>query len=340
MKKYDIIGDIHGYGKELKSLLDKLGYKKDANGTYVPPEPDRMAVFTGDYIDRGRENFEVIDIVRNMVDAGHARAIMGNHDLNAGLFHTLHPETQKPLRKRDEKNVRQHQAYLDEHHNDLEQGEKNIAWLKSLPVCLELDGLRFVHAMWDAPSLDCLRKAGIMLDDNTIAPDRWPDMQWQPQKPEQTPEFKAIELLTKGFEIQLPLGVSFLDGDGHKRKKARLKWWANPDKPDLMFHEVVLDVPPESIPDMRASDEIKNEIRRLQQLEGNTVFFGHYWQRGEHPTVETNSAICIDQSVAKDGHLAAATVTVEDGHMQDMVFTSVKSRPPFVPPPAKAVNAL
>ena len=89
--KYDIIGDIHGHGVELKSLLEKLGYKRDENGVYAHPEANRMAVFAGDYIDRGGENFEVIDIVRDMVNAGRAHAIMGNHELNASLFHTLHP---------------------------------------------------------------------------------------------------------------------------------------------------------------------------------------------------------------------------------------------------------
>ena len=323
MIKCDIIGDIHGYADELKSLLTKLGYARDDNGVYVHPEPGRKVIFTGDYIDRGRENFEVIDIVRNMVQAGHAHAIMGNHDLNAGLFHALHPETQAPLRKHDSKNTGQHQTFLDECAMNPGLGEKNIAWLKSLPVCLELEGLRFVHALWDPSSLDYLRKSSILTPDNTIHPDRWHELAVK-----HTPGCDAVELLTKGFEIKLPMGVKFEDPDGNKRNKARLKWWANPDKPDLMLHEVILDVPPDKIPTLKASDEVKAEMRRLQQLEGNTVFFGHYWQRGEFPTIETKNAICIDQSVAKDGHLAAATVTVDDGVIQSMDFTSVKSRPP------------
>jgi len=331
MKKYDIIGDIHGYAEELKALLIELGYTCNANGVYVPPEQDRQdrqAVFTGDYIDRGKENFEVIDIVRNMVQAGHAKAIMGNHDLNASLYHTPHPVTSKPLRKHNDKNTHQHQTFLDELDLKPEKGIKNIEWLKSLPVCLEIGGLRFVHALWDTPSLNCLRKSGILRNDNTVDPDRWHDLEWQPRAPEQTQEFKAIELLTKGFEIKLPLGITFKDADGNIRKKARLKWWVNLEKPDLMLHEVVLDVPPNVIPNIPASDEIKEQIRKLQEMEGDMVFFGHYWQKGEFPTVENKKFLCIDQSVAKDGHLAAATVTIDNGVIQDMSFTSVKSRPP------------
>ncbi len=40
-------------------------------------------MFVGDYIDRGPAQVETIEIVRRMVDKGTARAIMGNHALNA-----------------------------------------------------------------------------------------------------------------------------------------------------------------------------------------------------------------------------------------------------------------
>jgi len=89
MTTYDVIGDIHGHADELKELLGKLGYKKNAQGVYEPPEgQDRKAVFIGDFIDRGPNNFAVIDIVSKMVEAGRAHAIMGNHDLNFILYTT------------------------------------------------------------------------------------------------------------------------------------------------------------------------------------------------------------------------------------------------------------
>ena len=31
---YDIIGDIHGYAKELEQLMEKLGYEKEEKGYY------------------------------------------------------------------------------------------------------------------------------------------------------------------------------------------------------------------------------------------------------------------------------------------------------------------
>src|SRR5690606_22837321 len=45
--------------------------------------PERIAVFLGDIIDRGPLIREALHIVRDMVVAGHAVCIMGNHEFNA-----------------------------------------------------------------------------------------------------------------------------------------------------------------------------------------------------------------------------------------------------------------
>ena len=52
MDYYNIIGDIHGYASKVKLLLDKLGYV-ERNGCYQ--HESRIAIFVGDYIDRGPE---------------------------------------------------------------------------------------------------------------------------------------------------------------------------------------------------------------------------------------------------------------------------------------------
>ena len=77
---YDIIGDIHGHAEALKALLEDLGYGLKGS---VWGHPDRQAIFLGDFIDRGPRQVEAVDIVRRMVDAGNAQAVMGNHELNA-----------------------------------------------------------------------------------------------------------------------------------------------------------------------------------------------------------------------------------------------------------------
>ena len=77
---YDVIGDIHGHADALEALLGHLGYRQNG-GAWRHPE--RQALFVGDFIDRGPQQRESVDLVRRMVDAGSAQAIMGNHEFNA-----------------------------------------------------------------------------------------------------------------------------------------------------------------------------------------------------------------------------------------------------------------
>jgi protein phosphatase len=77
---FDIIGDIHGCYDELLQLLDKLGYTKNASGIFQH-STGRQAVFVGDLVDRGPKIPEVVRLVKEMVEAGHAFCVPGNHDI-------------------------------------------------------------------------------------------------------------------------------------------------------------------------------------------------------------------------------------------------------------------
>ena len=103
---HDLIGDIHGHADALQRLLRQLGYSRH-KGVYKHSE--RQAIFLGDFVDRGPQIRETLELVRPMVDAGSALAVMGNHELNALAFHTRDPD--KPgchLRPHNEKNSNQH----------------------------------------------------------------------------------------------------------------------------------------------------------------------------------------------------------------------------------------
>ena len=83
---FDIIGDVHGCFDELKSLLEKLGYRISESGDYesfgfqVSHPGGRRAILLGDLIDRGPNITGVLKLVMGMVKAGNALSVPGNHE--------------------------------------------------------------------------------------------------------------------------------------------------------------------------------------------------------------------------------------------------------------------
>ncbi|PSB32127.1 polynucleotide kinase-phosphatase [Chlorogloea sp. CCALA 695] len=77
---FDIIGDIHGCCDELEALLQKLGYEISPEQNYFHPQ-GRKALFLGDLVDRGNRILDTLALVQNMVVAGTALCVPGNHDM-------------------------------------------------------------------------------------------------------------------------------------------------------------------------------------------------------------------------------------------------------------------
>ncbi|MBX3172505.1 MAG: polynucleotide kinase-phosphatase [Candidatus Eremiobacteraeota bacterium] len=65
---FDIIGDIHGCLPELEALLERLG-------------TERKLIFLGDLVDRGPDSPGVLRRVMELVGAGRALCLPGNHDM-------------------------------------------------------------------------------------------------------------------------------------------------------------------------------------------------------------------------------------------------------------------
>lgn len=86
---FDIIGDIHGCCDELEALLQQLGYEITAqspsesfwSGSVYSHPQRRKAIFLGDLVDRGPRILDTLKLVRNMVEAGTALCVPGNHDI-------------------------------------------------------------------------------------------------------------------------------------------------------------------------------------------------------------------------------------------------------------------
>lgn len=80
---FDVIGDVHGCGRELELLLTELGYDvaHDEQGRAVGAHHDeRRAVFVGDLVDRGPDTPGVLRLVMGMVAARDAFCVCGNHE--------------------------------------------------------------------------------------------------------------------------------------------------------------------------------------------------------------------------------------------------------------------
>lgn len=302
---YDVIGDIHGQADKLEALLQHMGYRlRDG----VWRHPSRTAVFVGDFIDRGPQQLRTVRIARGMVESGAALAVMGNHELNAIAWHTpdpLHPG--EYLRRHysvrwGHKNRIQHQRFLDEVADDPALHAELIAWFRTLPLWLELPGIRVAHACWHQGLMDWLKATGYV-DENRLLLAAIPEATREPDDDAvtDTPEpslFRAAEILTKGLEIPLPDGVSYKDKDGIARHRVRIRWWdkdaTSCRRAALMQEQLRSQLPDTPIPAYARIDD--DDLR--------PVFFGHYWMTGE-PRVLAPHAACVDYSAGNGGPLVA-----------------------------------
>ena len=163
---YDIIGDIHGHATELETLLKRLGYREEA-GRFRHPG-GRKVVFLGDYIDRGPEIRRVLQIVRGMIDAGEARGILGNHEVNALRYHRKGPDGEW-LRPHGETKIAQHRPTLDQIADPCPaEWREYLNWFAGLPLWLEIDGFRVIHAAWFDDDVGRLRGHGPLTGDELL----------------------------------------------------------------------------------------------------------------------------------------------------------------------------
>jgi len=298
---YDIVGDIHGHADPLRRLLDKLGYV-EIEGAFR--HPARMMIFVGDFVDRGPEQREVLRIARSMCEAGSASAVLGNHEFNA-IGWAAQNEEGEFLREHSTKNEHQHAEFLRQLGPESSENEDAIRWFRSLPVWLELPGLRVVHACWHEPSRAALTP---FLDERGCSTQTGLRKSYQ----RGTNAHAAVEILLKGPEQHLPEGIHFFDKDGHRREEVRLRWW---DQAATTFRKAALGL------DGREDELPNSELPRdFRYYDSKPVFFGHYWLNGP-PTMTAPNAACLDFSVAKEGYLTAYRWSGESKLVQDSLVS-------------------
>lgn len=285
---FDIIGDLHGDSAKLRILLKELGYREFGG---VWSHVKRRAIFLGDFIDRGPNQLDTCDIVRNMVFAGSAHAVMGNHEFNAIAWFL--EDTEWPgeyLRRHTEKNREQHKRFLAEVENTPRHKEM-IEWFLTLPLWLELNGLRVVHACWHSgymAEIEPYLMQGRRLSESLVKAASRPG----------TMAFKTVEGLLKGLEMPLPEGFSFLDKGRHIRHRVRVRWW---DRDATTYRRAALldDAQCVGLPDREVPADFL-----IGYQDHSPVFVGHYSLPGL-PSVLTPKAACVDYYSEDDNPLVA-----------------------------------
>ena len=286
---YDLIGDIHGHADELVQLLQALDYHKH-HGVYRHPE--RKLIFLGDFIDRGSQIREVLEIVRSMVESGHALAVMGNHELNAVAYHSEDEDSPGEfLRRHTPKNQLQLKKTIEQLTAD--ELASYLDWFRTLPMWLDLDGLRAVHACWDDRAIAFIGRSITGKSGLTSA------VAQSACKPGND-LFRAVEIVLKGKEAALPAGMRYCDREGHVRTDMRVRWYLSPVNQTYRTYALTDEIHS----DVAIEDSIIASAAPYP-LDAKPVFIGHYWLSARHPELLASNVACLDFSVAKGGFLCA-----------------------------------
>ncbi len=297
-QSYDVIPDIH-------ADIDRLDVTLDALGTDAP------LAFLGDFIDAGKstrrsDDAAVLKRVRGIIDEGRGVAVMGNHELNAILYHTLGID-QAALRPHTEKNRAQHRSFVRQFGTATPQARLWTDWFLTLPLWQELGDLRLVHACWSQRDIDLI--AGRRPDGRLCHEDL------AEVAAEETDFAKAVKNLVTGPELQLPKGYTFRDAGGHLRHRVRIAWWRSEAE---TWGDAALSVPdPSELPqgDVPQSREVA-----FYPADAPPVLVGHY-KMADAPCVEAPNAACLDYPKAICAYRWRGEDRLRDDHLLHKPWT-------------------
>jgi hypothetical protein len=125
-----------------------------------------------------------------------------------------------------------------------------------------------------------------------------------------SPLYEAVEVLLKGPEVSLvDYGLpAYRDKDGHRREKARARWWHRgattlAELAEVRSFQTEDGKPYPPLPDV----DIDPEDRSYIYNDRVPVFYGHYWRTNTpvHLDDWTEYTACVDFSAGKGGTLVA-----------------------------------
>jgi hypothetical protein len=315
---YDLIGDVHGCAHSLEHLLDQLGYRLHAG---VWRHPWRMAIFLGDIIDRGPRIREALHLVQAMVEAEQALCLMGNHEFNALGWETpvLGAGAQQYVRSHTPVHAGQLQQTHQQFAHHPAEWREFVAWFQQLPLFIDAERFRVVHACWDAQVI-----AQLKVD---FPQGRIDQAFVQAAGEPGSFASQAFSRLLRGTVMRLPDGLTLTGEDGYTREHFRTKFWAEAPQTyaDIVFQ-------PDALPAHVAQRALSAEQKsRLLQYPADQplLFVGHYWRRGEPAAIQANLA-CLDYSAVLSGKLVAYRLDQEQ-QLQASKFCWVEVERPEAP---------
>ena len=126
--KYFVIGDVHGCVNELKLMINKLSINAEDT-----------VIFLGDYIDRGKFSFEVIEYLLSL--KYNCKFMMGNHeDMLINVLNNEYGSKKLWLYNGGMNTVK---SYKDDISNI---PQTHLDFLENLELCFETNNFFFVHA--------------------------------------------------------------------------------------------------------------------------------------------------------------------------------------------------
>jgi hypothetical protein len=225
----DIVGDVHGQVGALRELGRHLGYDVECGWAHAG---DRALVFLGDLVDRGEDSLGAVELVRDLVDSGRAVCLMGNHEYNL-VGHAFGLEQARSSNRGTLAEIAAHPG----------RWSSAIAFLRGLPLAIDLPELRLVHAVWHRR---CFALVEPVMVPPRPAPRGHPATDWLrhhtvigspysvagllvglPEEPAVPPaRHRAHEILLRGPEVS---GSRASQGDGEARSGVRTAWWESED---------------------------------------------------------------------------------------------------------------
>jgi hypothetical protein len=287
-KLYDIIGDVHGCAALLKKLLKTMGYSK-IDGTWV--HPDRTAIFIGDFINRGPQIRETIQIIRQMTEHGSALSILGNHEYSAILYH-IKDSKGMFLSRHIAGNRNVIQSTLTAFKGFEPELKSHLKWMRSLPFYLDLGEIRLVHAYWNDQDIRYLRA---FIPEGTLKKSFLRTIH-----EEEHPAAIIIYKILKGLEFHFPHDLILKCNKGMSRNIFRMNWWESPNNKtfkQLSFGNKFI-LPEYTVPSQIAPS-FEPYLPNRQP-----VFMGHY-SLNEGADIFQDNICCVDSNVTGTGQLSA-----------------------------------